>query len=410
MASISAITPAGFDVIDIVGWDEARGCVYFVASPDDPLRRYLFAATVDGSSVERVTPRTVQLEGTNSYTLSKDCCFAVHTFSSCNQPSVTSIVELPSHKVTLSLAQNAKLEQMFRSVDLSPVEFLKVPIEIPGDLGTGTGTRAGSGSEGREGVGKGVLLDAWCLRPPGFDPSLKYPVIFHVYGEPAAQIVRDQWGGRLALWHRMLAQRGCVVVCMDNRGTPCPRGRIWRKCVYGQVGTLGSADQAAGVRAILEAHPYLDTSRVGVWGWSGGGSMSLNALFRYPELYQNAVVVAPVPDMRLYDTIYQERYMGLPAENPEGYRLGSPVTFAPQMSPDANLLLVHGTGDDNCHYQGMEVLINELVRQNKPFQMMAYPNRSHSISEGANTTLHLFETITRFLTQCGLIQHAVGKK
>ncbi len=151
------------------------------------------------------------------------------------------------------------------------------------------------------------------------------------------------------------------------------------------------------MKAVLKDRPYLDASRVGVWGWSGGGSMTLNAMFKYPDLYRTGISIAPVANQRLYDTIYQERYMGLPGDNVEGFIQGSPITFAHQLK--GNLLIIHGTGDDNCHYQGTEALINELIRHDKPFTMMAYPNRSHSISEGANTTLHLRQLMTRYLNQ-----------
>jgi dipeptidyl-peptidase-4 len=193
----------------------------------------------------------------------------------------------------------------------------------------------------------------------------------------------------------MLSQRGYVVISFDNRGTPAPRGRAWQKSVYRQVGILAPQDQAAALRAMLEQRPYLDPERVGIWGWSGGGSMSLNAIFKYPELYHTAMSVAPVPNQRYYDTIYQERYMGLPGDNVEGYLQGSPIHFAEQLQ--GNLLLVHGTGDDNCHYQTTEMLINELIRLGKHFTMMAYPNRSHSIREGDGTTLHLRRLLTRYL-------------
>jgi dipeptidyl-peptidase 4 len=167
--------------------------------------------------------------------------------------------------------------------------------------------------------------------------------------------------------------------------------------MFHKIGILGPEDQAAALEKTLAARPYLDPQRVAIWGWSGGGSTSLHAIFKYPQLYQTAMAVAPVPNRRHYDTIYEERYMGLPGDNPEGYRNGSAVNFAHQL--EGNLLLVHGTGDDNCHYQGTETLINELVRLNKPFTMMAYPNRSHSISEGAGTARHLRELLTRFLTE-----------
>jgi dipeptidyl-peptidase-4 len=195
----------------------------------------------------------------------------------------------------------------------------------------------------------------------------------------------------------MLAQQGYLVMSIDNRGTPAPRGRDWRRCIYRQVGILASADQADAVRTLLKERPYMDPARIAIWGWSGGGSMSLNAIFRYPDLYQTAMAVAPVPNQRHYDTIYQERYMGLPADNVDGYRNGSPIHFARQLK--GNLLIVHGTGDDNCHYLGVEALVDELITHNKRFTMMAYPNRSHSISEGRNTTRHLFETLTRYLRE-----------
>jgi dipeptidyl-peptidase-4 len=186
-----------------------------------------------------------------------------------------------------------------------------------------------------------------------------------------------------------------VVLSVDNRGTPAPRGRAWRKCVYRQIGILSSADQAAALRTLLKERPYLDPERVAVWGWSGGGSMTLNLMFRYPDLYKCGMSIAPVPNQRFYDTIYQERYMGLPGDNAEGYRKGSPITYARQF--EGKLLLIHGTGDDNCHYQGTEALINELVAHGKQFTMFAYPGRTHAIAEGRGTTRHLYGLLTKFL-------------
>ncbi len=182
---------------------------------------------------------------------------------------------------------------------------------------------------------------------------------------------------------------------VDNRGTAAPRGREFRKCIYRQVGILASADQAAATRKIIASRPGVDPQRIGIWGWSGGGSMSLNAIFRYPDLYQTAMAIAFISNQRFYDTIYQERYMGLPDDNADGYKNGSPITFAHQLK--GNLLLVHGTADDNVHYQNCAVLMNELIKDNKQFSLMAYPNRTHSISEGANTRRHLFELLTRYL-------------
>jgi dipeptidyl-peptidase-4 len=242
-----------------------------------------------------------------------------------------------------------------------------------------------------------VQLDAWQILPKDFARREKVPVIIFVYGEPAGQTVLDAWGGDRGIWHAALAKRGFAVFSIDNRGTPAPKGRAWRKSIYGQVGVLASADQANALKALLAKYPQLDANRVAIWGWSGGGSMTLNALFRYPDLYQRGVSIAPVPNQLYYDTIYQERYMGLPSDNAEGYRRGSPISFASQLKGE--LLLIHGTGDDNCHYQTTELLINELIAQKKIFRMFAYPNRSHSINEGRGTTEHLFQTVTDFLLE-----------
>jgi dipeptidyl-peptidase-4 len=235
------------------------------------------------------------------------------------------------------------------------------------------------------------------IRPRNFDSTKTYPLLMHVYGEPAGQTVLDRWSGTTGLWHRMLADQGYVVASVDNRGTPAPRGRNWRKIVYGAIGVLASREQADAVRALTAARPYLDATRVAIWGWSGGGSSTLQALFRYPEVYQVGMSVAPVPDQRLYDTIYQERYMGLPQDNGDGYRLASPITFADGLR--GRLLLVHGSGDDNVHFQGSERLINRLVALGKLFEFMDYPNRSHCICEGRGTTLHVYSLLTRYLLE-----------
>src|SRR5262249_20487973 len=227
--------------------------------------------------------------------------------------------------------------------------------------------------------------------PPQFDAGKKYPVLVYVYGEPAGQTVLDRWFGDRELFHRALAREGYLVVSFDNRGTPAPKGAVWRKIAYGAVGDVSSKDQVAAQR------PYVDLDRVAIWGWSGGGSSTLNAMFRFPDLYRVGVSVASVPDQRLYDTIYQERYMGLPEQNVDGYRLGSPISFAEGLK--GKLLIVHGSGDDNVHYQGAEKLVNRLVDIDKPFDLMVYPNRTHSISEGKGTSLHVHQLIARYIRE-----------
>ncbi len=369
---ITLLTPGEFDVISVQSLDEEGGWVYYIASPDNPTERYLYRTPLDGSGkAERVTP--TDQEGAHSYRVSPDSRWAFHTYSSFDTPPIIELIRLPEHETVSILADNSKLRAKLCKLKKTRTELFRVDI------------------------GDGVKLDAWCIKPPDFDPGKQYPLFFYVYGEPAGQTVVDRWGGGKHLWHLMLAQQGYLVMSVDNRGTSAPRGRAWRKCIYRQVGILASADQAAATRAIIKSRPYVDPERIGIWGWSGGGSMSLNAIFRYPDLYDTAMAIAFISNQRFYDTIYQERYMGLPSDNEEGYRNGSPITFAHQLK--GNLLIIHGTGDDNCHYQSCEALINELIKHNKHFSMMAYPNRTHSIREGVNTTRHLYDLLTRYLKE-----------
>jgi dipeptidyl-peptidase-4 len=366
---ITQITKGNFDVTHIECVDEKNGWLYFMASPDNPTQRYLYRVSLNGGNPELVSPK--DMKGTHAYSISPDATHAVHRFSNFNTPPSARLIHLADHKVIKTYTENAAFKKKLETIKKVGTEFFRVKVD------------------------QGVELDGWCIKPPEFDPAKKHPVLFYVYGEPAGQTVLDRWDGKRFLWHAMLAQNGYLVMSIDNRGTPAPRGRDWRKSVYRQVGILASSDQANAVKELLKTHSYMDASRIAIWGWSGGGSMTLNAVFRHPDLYKTGMSIAPVPNQRHYDTIYQERYMGLPADNPEGYKNGSPINFAHQLK--GKLLLVHGTGDDNCHYLGMETLIDELISHNKQFTMLAYPNRSHSINEGKNTTRHLYDLLTKYL-------------
>ena len=364
------ITPPGADAIDVTLVDEAGGWVYFRASPENATRRYLWRARLDGRGAERVTPAAAP-GGWHTYNLAPNAGWAVHSYSSFTEPNVYELVRLPSHERVRTFEENADVRARLAALRRGPAEFFRVDAD-------------------------GVQLDGWIMKPPGFDPARRYPVLFFVYTEPWSQTVIDQYDPGNYLWHLMLTQRGYVVASIDNRGTPSPRGRAFRKAIYQKVGVLNSADQAAAARAIMR-WPFVDSTRIGVWGWSGGGTATLNLLFRYPEIYGTGMSVAPVADWRFYDTIYEERYMGLPQQSPEAYRQGSAVTHAAGLR--GNLLIVHGTGDDNVHYQNTETIVNALVAANKPFTMMAYPNRTHCICEGDATTLHLYTLLTRYLEQ-----------
>lgn len=368
---VKLVTNGSYDVISVERVDEAGGWLYFIASPENATQRYLFRTRLSGEGrAERLSPASEA--GTHGYLISPRSNLAIHTFSAFNKVPVTDIVSLPEHARVRVLIDNRDVQERFDKLSAAKTEFFKVD------------------------VGESTQLDGWMMKPPDFDPQKRYPVLFYVYGEPWGQTVLDVWGGRNLLWYTMLAQRGYIVMSVDNRGTPAPKGRAWRKSIYRRMGIINSQDQANAAKAIAK-WPYVDPARIGIWGWSGGGSSSLNAIFRYPDVYSMAMAVAPVPDIRYYDTIYQERYCGLPQDHPEEYRQSSPITFANQLK--GNLLIVHGTGDDNVHYQGTEALINALIAANKPFTMMSYPNRSHGIYEGPGTTRHLYELLTRYLME-----------
>jgi dipeptidyl-peptidase-4 len=242
-----------------------------------------------------------------------------------------------------------------------------------------------------------VEMDAWMIKPANFDPAKKYPVVFYVYTEPWGQNVRDTYGiADNGLYQGDMSEDGYIYISIDNRGTPVPKGSAWRKCIYRKIGQVNIRDQAMAAKEILK-WTYVDTSRIAVWGWSGGGSATLNLMFQYPEIYKTGISIAAVGNQLTYDNIYQERYMGLPQENREDFIKGSPITYAKNLR--GNLLYIHGTGDDNVHYANAEMLINELIKYNKQFQVMPYPNRTHAISEGEGTGLHLSTLYTRYLRE-----------
>jgi dipeptidyl-peptidase-4 len=282
------VTPGRFDVIELSNVDEKRGWLYYIASPEKPTQRYLYRVRLDGTKSERLTPS--DQPGTHRYDISPDGNWAIHSYSTINAPPVTDLVSLPGHEVIRVLQDNKKLREKVAKLARAPIELFRVDI------------------------GGGVLLDGYCIKPLKMDTNKKYPLLIYVYGEPGGQTVRDTWGGSSTFWHQMLAQQGYIVMSFDNRGCNAPRGRAWRKFVYRNIGVLAPKDQAAAVRAVIAKRPYIDAQRIGIWGASGGGSMSLNAIFKYPDLYHTAIAIASVPNQRYYDTIYQERYMGLPAD------------------------------------------------------------------------------------------------
>jgi dipeptidyl-peptidase 4 len=375
------ITNGAFDVVSIEGVDEKAGWLYYIASPENATQRYLYRTELSGNGKpERLSP--VGQPGTHSYSIAPSSTWAFHTYSTMSSPPAVELVHLPDHRPVRQLAPNATVTANVKQLDTKQPEFFKVDI------------------------GDGVTLDGWMIKPPNFDASQRYPVLIYVYGEPAGQTVIDRWTSSRYLWHQMLAQHGYLVMSFDNRGTPAPKGRAWRKVVYRKIGVLAAQEQAAAAR-VVQTWPFVDSKRIAIWGWSGGGSMTLNQMFRYPDIYKVGISVAPVTDQHFYDTIYQERYMGLPQDNEDDYRRGSPVTHAAGLA--GKLLIVHGSGDDNVHFKGTEVLANALIAAGKQFNMMEYPNRRHGISEGEGTTRHVYGLLTRFLEE-NLPPNATSKK
>lgn len=366
------LTPGSYDAITILHADADDGHVYFIASPDDPQRRYLYRVPLDGSgSLERITP--ADQSGDHRYLVASDARYAVHWYSTRDTPTEIDLVSLPTHERLQLFTDNSEVKATLAQLERGDTEFFQVTSE------------------------EGITMEGLLRLPPDFDASKKYPVIFFVYGEPAGQTARDQWSSR-NLWHVMMSQKGYVVATLDNRGQPAPKGREWRKSVYRKLGTINMQDQMLGAKALLAQRPYLDPDRIGVWGHSGGGTSTLHLMFRYPEMYKVGVAQAPVPDITLYDSIYQERYSGLLPEDTFQYEEAKAINHADGL--EGKLLLVHGTGDDNVHYQGSERLINELVALDKQFDLMIYPNRNHRISGKADgTTLHLGTLRTNYFLE-----------
>ncbi len=367
-SQIAPITRGEFDCISIEGIDTQKGLLYFIASPENFTQRYLYQTSLSGKeTAKRVSP--AEQAGQHSYYVSPTGRWAVHTYSNAYTPPVIDMVSFPAHKSVHLFTDNSKAKEQYNALALNRKEFLKVK---SGEL----------------------MLDAWMLKPVDFDPAKKYPVIIEVYGEPWGATVQDAWKEGDLLWQQYLASQGYIVVSIENRGARSPRGREWRKCIYGEVGTFSCEDQAQGITDMTSRYPFLDAARIGIFGSSGGGSQTLNCMFRYPKVFRTGIAIAAVADQRLYNTIYQERYMNTPQNNPEGYRKGSPISWAEGL--EGNLLIIHGTGDDNVHYQNCEMLVNELVKYGKIFSQLSYPMRSHGINERKGTTLHMRKSMMDF--------------
>ncbi len=366
--TVTLVTKGNYDVGAIKGVDEASGNIYFSASPANATQSYLYKIKINAGKDDAELLTSAGLKGMNEYVVSPSAKFARHSFSNHNTPPVAEWGTLPDNKPVSSAKSIAG---NLRTDNSSDVEYVQITTD------------------------DNVVLDAWINKPTNFDAAKKYPVVLYVYGEPAASTVEDQYGShRNFLYNGDMREDGYIQIALDNRGSPSLKGAGWRKSIYRKIGVLNIRDMALGTKKLLE-RSYMDKDRVAVWGWSGGGSSTLNLMFQYPEIFKTGIAIAAVSNQLFYDNIYTERFMGLPQENREDFIKGSPVTNVQGLQ--GNLLYIHGTGDDNVHYDNAEILLNALIKYNKQFQFMAYPNRSHNINEGEGTWLHLSTLYTNYL-------------
>ena len=376
------LTKGNYDIEVIKCIDEANNFIYFTASPVNATQKYLYRIKIENSANKKKPvgnkvyakedPELIsaaELKGTHDYSISPGGKYATHSFSNYKTPPVREWITLPDNKPINPVKTIAATIKTDNEMD---IEYLQVT------------------------TADNITLDAWINKPKHFDPSKKYPVVLTVYGEPAASTVEDSYGNHdNSLFKGDMREEGYVQVSIDNRGTPMLKGAPWRKAIYRKIGIINIRDLAEGFKKLMEQKTYFDKDRIAVWGWSGGGSSTLNLMFKYPEIFKTGISIAAVGNQLFYDNVYQERYMGLPQENKEDFINGSPITYAKNLV--GNLLYIHGTGDDNVHFSNAEILVNELIKYNKQFQYMPYPNRTHNISEGPGTREHLSTLYTTFL-------------
>lgn len=366
---VKQLTAGEWDVTKIYGYDPDSKQLFFQSAMNSPLDRGIYKVDLKGK-IQVVS----DAPGHNSAMFSSDFSYFLNTNTTINSPALITVHE-GNGKLIRTLKDNASLKARLIEYNLPAFEFFKI-----------------SDSSFKLPDGKVVDLNAWKLLPPDFDPTKKYPVLLYIYGGPGAQTVNNSWGGANGLWFQHLAQKGIIVVSVDNRGTGA-RGSLFKKMTYKELGKYETEDLIATAR-YLSQQDYVNPAKIGVFGWSYGGYMASLGITKGADYISTAIAVAPVTNWRYYDNIYTERYMQLPSENADGYDLNSPINHVDKLK--GNFLLVHGSGDDNVHYQNTMEMINALVKANKQFDLMIYPNRNHGIY-GGNTRLHLYEKMDNFL-------------
>jgi dipeptidyl-peptidase-4 len=360
---LTPLTPGNYDIADLVQVDPSAKTVFYTAAEASPMERKLYAVSFNGKGKVCLTAEA----GTHAITAIEGAKYFFDRYSSLNTPPVYLLRDAKG-KVVRTLEDNKALKAKMAEYSLGKMSFMQL-----------------AGADG-------TTLNAWRILPPDFDPAKKYPVLLYQYSGPNSQEVADRFPVRDYFWHHMLAQKGYVVICADGTGTGF-RGEAFRKKTYLQLGKYESDDQIA-IAKYLATVPYIDPARIGIWGWSYGGFMSSTCILKGADIFKMAIAVAPVTNWRYYDNIYTERYMRKPAENKEGYDNNAPESMAANLK--GKFLLIHGTGDDNVHFQNSVMLVNNLIKEGKDFDSEYYPNRAHGIS-GGPTRLHLYRRMTNFI-------------
>lgn len=362
---VRQLTKGNYEVLDFYGIDAQQKTVFYSSSEVSATEKHIYSISIDGKNKKKLT--SVGTYHSPQFSASMD--YFVDTYSSAGVPSTTILCDR-NGKVIKELNNNKSLEQKLDAMQLRKPEFFTIKTE------------------------DGTLLNAYMIKPADFDASNKYPVFMYLYGGPGSQQVVNRWGGMDYMWFQLLTQKGYIVVCVDNRGTGA-RGRDFRTITYGQLGKYETEDQISAAR-YLGKQSYVDASRIGIFGWSYGGYMSSLCLMKGYDVFKAAIAVAPVTNWKFYDNIYTERYMGTLQTNPNGFDDNAPMAYASNLK--GNYLLIHGTADDNVHWQNAVELMNALIKNNKQFQQFSYPDKNHGIY-GGNTRYHLYQMMTNFLLE-----------
>ena len=358
------ITKGNWEVTKFYGYDDKNKVLYFQSNEESTLERNIYRVNIWGKSKKKLSKKS----GTNSASFNSNFSYFINTYSNANLPNAITLNN-NSGEVIKNLKNSESLLEILNEYELTSKEFFNFKTE------------------------QGIKLNGWMMKPHNFDKSKKYPVLMYVYGGPGSQTVLDSWD-RHYMWYQMLCQQGYIVVSIDNRGTG-GRGAEFKKCTYKELGKLETIDQIEGAK-YLSNLKYTDANRIGIWGWSYGGYMSSLCLLKGNKYFKSAIAVAPVTSWRFYDTIYTERYMQTPQENPNGYDLNSPINHVDSLKGD--FLLIHGSADDNVHVQNTYEMVDALIKANKQFDLFIYPDKNHGIY-GGTTRLHLFTKITDFINK-----------